>query len=223
MRSQWFCALCDGSFKDTFVSIITNGSDLLNVVPGHPDDQGAYRSELAGLYGIVLVVNWLCEWAGLTTGKIEVGCDGLSALNKAFDSWPLEPQDPHFDMLSAIRHMIQASPLQWTTRHIAGHQDNDATLSLIIGLCRTFKWTTSQKSSGCNTLILLRFIILLLTKVFRSGSAIVNCHQALPQRFLITSMVILSLLGTRRITGFLLAMSDGSIGMYVRPLFTGSH
>jgi hypothetical protein len=36
--------------------------------------------------------------------SIEVGCDGLSALSKAFDtSWPLEPTDPHFDMLTALR------------------------------------------------------------------------------------------------------------------------
>jgi hypothetical protein len=102
----------------------------LNVVPGHPDDQGAYRSELAGLFGIVLVVTQLCLWAGIESGGNKIGCDGLSALNKAFDMWPLEPADPHFDMLSSLRKKIAASPIKWTTRHIEGHQDNDATAKL---------------------------------------------------------------------------------------------
>jgi hypothetical protein len=102
----------------------------MNVVPGHPDDQGAYRSELAGLFAIVLLVNLLCSWAGITSGSIEIGCDGLSALSKAFDTWPLEPADPHFDMLSSLRSMIASSPLTWTTRHVAGHQDDDPTKTL---------------------------------------------------------------------------------------------
>jgi hypothetical protein len=130
-------AISDGSFKDKFGTsafTILDAHDCcilgLNIVPGHPDDQGAYRSELAGLFGIVLVVNLLCSWAGITSGGIEIGCDGLSALNKAFETWPLEPADPHFDMLSALRKMIASSPISWTTRHVAGHQDNDITAKL---------------------------------------------------------------------------------------------
>jgi hypothetical protein len=130
-------AVSDGSFKDKFGTsafTILDSTDVsiigLNIVPGHPDDQGAYRSELAGLFGIVLVVNALCSWAKLSHGAIEIGCDGLSALDKAFDTWPLEPADPHFDMLTALRSMISESPLSWTTRHIAGHQDDDATAEL---------------------------------------------------------------------------------------------
>jgi hypothetical protein len=85
---------------------------------------------LAGLYGIVLMVYILCSWAGLTSGGIEVGCNGLSVLDKVLDTWPLEPTDPHFDLLSALRTTIEKSPLKWTTRHIEGHQDNDATATL---------------------------------------------------------------------------------------------
>jgi hypothetical protein len=128
----------DGSFKDKFGSsafTVVDSTDSsnnigLNLVPGHPDDQGAYRSELAGLYAIILVVNCLCPWADITSGGIEVGCNGLSALNKAFDTWPLEPADPHFDMLCALRQMIKSSPLKWKTRHVDGHQDNDVTVKL---------------------------------------------------------------------------------------------
>jgi hypothetical protein len=33
-------------------------------------------------------------------------------------------------MLSSLRKKIAASPITWTTRHIEGHQDNDATAKL---------------------------------------------------------------------------------------------
>jgi hypothetical protein len=86
-------AISNRSFKDKFGTsafTILDAFDCsvlgLNIVPGHPDDQGACRSELAGLRGIALVVNLLCSWAGIASDSIEVGCDGLSALNKAFDT-----------------------------------------------------------------------------------------------------------------------------------------
>jgi hypothetical protein len=130
-------AVSDGSFKDKFgTSAFTVVDDDetsilgLNVVPGHPDDQSAYRSKLAGLFGIVMLDNLLSKWAGILSGTIEVGCDGLSALNKAFDMWPLNPDDPHFDMLNSLRAMIAESPITWTTRHVDGHQDDDINATL---------------------------------------------------------------------------------------------
>jgi hypothetical protein len=96
----------------------------LNTVPRHSDNQGAYRSELAGLCGIVLVVKTLCSWVDISEGAIEIGCDSLSALNKAFDAWPLEPADPHFAMLNA------QSPISWKICHVAGYQDDDASAKL---------------------------------------------------------------------------------------------
>ena len=116
-------AISDGSFKDKFGTSALPIFDAdtfsilgLNIVPGHPDNQSAYRSELAGLFVIVLIVNLLCSWANIFQGGIEVGCDGLSVLNKACDSWPMEPADPPFDLLSALCTMITASALKWT-RH----------------------------------------------------------------------------------------------------------
>jgi hypothetical protein len=61
---------------------------------------------------------------------IEVGCDGLSALNKAFDMWPLNPDGPYFDMLNSLRAMIAESPITWTTRNVDGHQDDDINATL---------------------------------------------------------------------------------------------
>jgi hypothetical protein len=125
------------SFKDKFgtsaFTVVVN-DDIsilgLNVVPGHLDDQSAYRSELADLFGIVMLVNLLSEWAGILEGAIEVGCDSLSTLNKAFDTWPLDPDDPYFDMLNSLRAMIAERPITWTTRHVDGHQDDDINAKL---------------------------------------------------------------------------------------------
>jgi hypothetical protein len=45
--------------------------------------------------------------------------------------WPLDPDDPHFDMLNSLRAMIAGeSPITWTTRHIDGHQDDDINATL---------------------------------------------------------------------------------------------
>jgi hypothetical protein len=130
-------AVSNGSFKDksgtsAFTVVDDDETSILglNVVPGHPDDQSAYRSELAGLFGIVMLVNLLSKWAGILGGVIEVRCDGLSTLNKAFDTWPLDPDDPHFDMLNSLRTMITESPITWTTRHVDGHQDDDINATL---------------------------------------------------------------------------------------------
>lgn len=49
-----------------------------NVVPGSPDSQSSYRSELSGLYGIVFFITTMIEYfhpsdAYQFTGKVKVG------------------------------------------------------------------------------------------------------------------------------------------------------
>jgi hypothetical protein len=116
-------ALSDGSFKDqlgTSALIIeaedsTHNIIAVNVVPGNPADQGSYRSELAGLYGQIVLVNVICSLHQITTGSIECGCDGKVALDKLSD--PDEEADTagqQFDLLSATRAALRASPIQWT-------------------------------------------------------------------------------------------------------------
>ena len=94
-------AVNDGSFKDKFgTSAFTIvDANVCSILGLNPDDQGAYRSELAGLFAILLSVILICS-----VGRhYEVGCNGLSVLNKAFDTSPLEPSDPHFALLSALQ------------------------------------------------------------------------------------------------------------------------
>jgi hypothetical protein len=61
-------AVSDGSFKDKFGAsafMVVDDDETsilgLNVIPGHPDDQTAYRSKLVGLFGIVMLVNLLSK------------------------------------------------------------------------------------------------------------------------------------------------------------------
>ena len=51
-------------------------------IPGHPEAQGSYRSELGGLLGIAIGVVGL-EKLAETGAEIIVGCDGESALHQS--------------------------------------------------------------------------------------------------------------------------------------------
>jgi hypothetical protein len=81
-------AVSDGSFKEKFGTaawmVFVNNNCIISgqcVVPGSPDDQSAYRSELTGLYGIVSTI-WYLQQKFNVKGNITVGCDGLSASGK---------------------------------------------------------------------------------------------------------------------------------------------
>jgi hypothetical protein len=89
----------------------------VNVVPGDPKDQSSYRSELAGIFGIVTMARALCEVHSIPSGNICIGCDGKIALNHVFGEGPGSDADVStvdYDMISAIRWVIQQSLITWT-------------------------------------------------------------------------------------------------------------
>lgn len=99
------------------------------VVPGSAKDQSSYRSELAGIYSILAFAKRLCMLYKIMTGSIELGCNGQSALDKAFnfvDLIQIEVAD--HDLLQAIRTLWASSPITWTFRYVKGHQDNNKSL-----------------------------------------------------------------------------------------------
>ena len=127
-------AVSDGSFKDSFGTSAwtlrgdTNESFItgVNVVPGSDEDQSAFRSELAGIYGIIIATTVLCELHDIHSGCITVACDGESALDYVFDwdkKW-LTASTPHLDLIAASRTLLRASPVQWKFHHVYGHQDD---------------------------------------------------------------------------------------------------
>jgi hypothetical protein len=124
-------AVSDGSFKDKFGTaawmVYVNNNCIITgrcVAPGGPDDQSAYRSELTGIYGIVSTIRYL-QRAFNVSGKITVGCDGLSALRQAENLCDfINPNIPHYDLIMAIRTVIAQTEWKWSWLHVKGHQDN---------------------------------------------------------------------------------------------------
>ena len=103
-------AISDGSFDFPYgtSSMVIEGSNQFgrvranNVVPGHADDQSAYCSELAGLYAIVAAISNICRVHYVEAGQVEIGCNGLSALQESFhpDKVPYDPTAPHYDLIA---------------------------------------------------------------------------------------------------------------------------
>jgi hypothetical protein len=59
----------------------------------------------------------------ITQGAIEAGCDGESALRAFNLEYVFDPQQADFDLLSSIQNRIRESLVEWTPRHVLGHQD----------------------------------------------------------------------------------------------------
>jgi hypothetical protein len=120
IRDGTAIAISDGSFKEDFgtSALVIEASDstdniiAVNVVPGNLDNQGSYRSELAGIFGQITLVNALCNVHGITQGSIECGRDGVGALNKVFNPDSEAKTDgSQFNLLSATRAALKASPI----------------------------------------------------------------------------------------------------------------
>jgi hypothetical protein len=130
----------DGSFKDAFGTaswtICPAGSpstcilgDL--VVPGHPQDQSSFRSELAGLYALVIVIDALCNYQKISSGSVEIACDGKEALYRCLSpEFVPTPADPHYDLIVACHNIRDRCPIQWRFRHVKGHQDDNPNAEL---------------------------------------------------------------------------------------------
>jgi hypothetical protein len=89
-------------------------------------DQGSHRSELIGILGIITHITKICDNNNITQGGIEIGCDGLGALNAIQSNHFITKSTwKHFDIIKSIRQSIQQSNLNWTLRHVEGHQDDD--------------------------------------------------------------------------------------------------
>ena len=105
----------------------------VNVIPGRREDQSSYRSEIGGIFGIVVYVGLVCKVFKITQGKITVGCDGIEALKSVFlegEENEIDISHPDYDMVSAIQKLIRESPIEWCWRHMKGHQDDDGSAVL---------------------------------------------------------------------------------------------
>jgi hypothetical protein len=124
-------AIADGSFKDlrgTSGFALIHGDSYqringANQVPGEDSDQVSYRSELAGIYGALLLAQMVCKIYDIETCHIVVACDDESAGQKAINwQYPPKPSNDHFDMLNAIHQLRQLLPITTEFRHVEAHQ-----------------------------------------------------------------------------------------------------
>jgi len=127
-------AVCDGFYQDSYgtaswvIEGVTPGIRAQGCVlsPGGAKIQSAYRSELSGILAIMIVAQLLCDYYHIWEGSIELGCDGLAALNKTFTMvYLIDTDESNQDLLMVIRTLWNRSPLPWKIRHVKGHQDDD--------------------------------------------------------------------------------------------------
>jgi len=129
-------AVSDGSFKDNQGTMAWMIYDTRNpkvalgqgviTTPGSTTAQGSYRRELAGIYGLVTTINILTKYHGQAQGSILIICDGEAALNKSMKPWMSNPLEKHFDIIHMIHIGVRATKLQWKSKHIKGHQTEEA-------------------------------------------------------------------------------------------------
>jgi hypothetical protein len=125
-------AISDGSFKyERATSAFTLQGykstlkiDTCNLVPGAKGEASAYRGELGGIYGILVVVQLLCALHQIEQGSIVIGLDGKSTFAKIEQQDTPHPHVGHYDLLLAIRRIIASLPIEVTLRYVAGHQDD---------------------------------------------------------------------------------------------------
>ena len=134
LREGRLRVISDGSFKNELgtaaVQLLTKtGADRITLrcqTPGLSHDQSPYRSELIGLLAGIMAVEWLLQqwfpdlrqWP-----RVRIACDGLSAIEMAFEDRPLSPTDAQFDLISSIREAIARSSVSWSPQHVYGHLD----------------------------------------------------------------------------------------------------
>jgi hypothetical protein len=116
----------------------------VNIVPGAPTDQSAYRSEVAGLFVIATMVREICSFYDITAGTAYLGCDGISALLNCIDlDYVVKSSASYFDLITATRAMLQQCPVQWIPHHVLGHQDDNTA-----GLLSITRWMKKLKYIG---------------------------------------------------------------------------
>ena len=127
-------AISDGSYdpntlKGTSALIIVADKDdkqpleAANWVPGLAFDQSAYRSELAGVAGILAAVAIIVQHYELTTGSITIALDGESALDVSAAATIMKIGQADFDLVQEIRTRISILPITVNWKWVEGHQD----------------------------------------------------------------------------------------------------
>jgi hypothetical protein len=95
-----------------------------NFAPGHAEDQSLYRSNLAGMFSIIVFLSLIVEFFHVKEGRIEVVCDGIKVLRSIYHEFNMVKGGANsFDLVVSARKYLSLPPLKWTFQHVKGHQD----------------------------------------------------------------------------------------------------
>jgi len=92
--------------------------------PGTSNNQGAYRSELFGIWGILTTLQQIIKKHQIQKGGVLLACDRLTALKQAQVKYPVDPHAAHYDLIGAIRTICKELPIKIKFEHVKGHQDS---------------------------------------------------------------------------------------------------
>jgi hypothetical protein len=98
-------------------------------VDGSEHDTNAYRAELAGILSAITYTNRLCKDYKIAQGACTLCCDNMGALYASFGHKRPHPKWSSFDLVQQIRLAILSSLIQWTYKHVFGHQDSSCKFS----------------------------------------------------------------------------------------------
>jgi len=129
-------AVSDGSFKDErgsaawIIECPTSALRLTGQVytPGHATDHSSFRSEVVGIIGTVYTLTY---WPPVSTKLVlRLACDGLLVINRLSNNHPIDPTEPHADLLQAAWTLINTSAYMIQLKFVRGHQDNSILTAL---------------------------------------------------------------------------------------------
>ena len=126
-------AVSDGSYDDSrqarssafiMASNKDRGSDCLEgvkFVTGLPEKQSSYRSELAGVFGVLTYVEALVKLYKISDSSITIALDEESAIYQSDSEWPLSIDQSSFDYIQVIKNTIKELPISVKFHWVEGH------------------------------------------------------------------------------------------------------
>ena len=114
--------------------------------------------------GMLVTLEMLCQVHQIQQGSIELGLDGEGAYKAVFESTHTPADAKSYDLIRAIRGMIQDLPIRITGRHVVGHQDDRLGAAAVLD-----RWARLNIDMGNNAKARLRQI--------RNGPPALNVHM----------------------------------------------
>jgi len=110
----------------------------LSFTLGDIRDQSAFRSKLAGIYGIVFMLEYMMANWEEEDLHLKIACDGKSAVDRLNLKKLIKPTEAHYDILAAIQKIRARLLLTITLHHVKGHQDMGLTMVVSREACDKF-------------------------------------------------------------------------------------